>query len=98
MESAEMKVLIDAMSAMEQRINCKLSAMDGKIDTMEKRVNDRFDRIESKLDATYDQVSALTESVTVLQSDMAEAKRDIRAIQEVVMQHDEEIITLKRVR
>ena len=72
--------------------------MDKRFDTMEKRVNDRFDRIESKLDATFDQVSALTESVTVLQSDMAEAKRDIRAIQEVVMQHDEEIITLKRVR
>ena len=93
----------DMLKAQEQRIDEKLKAQEQRIDEkLEKNKTEIVTYIENgvekKVDLLTERVDAMERRQAVMEEQLGRLTEDMRVVKAAVTHHEEEIITLKRIK
>ena len=89
-----MKTQLDTLSEDMQEVKIRLGGVETRLDGVETRL----DGVETRLDGVEARLDGVEARLSNVEHDVKELKADMKEVKAAVAEHDEEIITLRRVR
>ena len=88
--------ILDAMNSMYQNLS---TMMDEKIERSENRIKAYIENgVEKKVDLLAEKMDAMEQRQNAMEEHLGKLTEDVQEIKDHLAEHDEEIITLRRVK